>query len=168
MPNLYKLLIVLVLDVGSIIVNIASQMTLALDFPCYFRSRCQCKKLISVYLKLLYFKMVIQSMKYRMVHIHIIPREALRKNCDLFALEGQRKAFSSNSLQLCFHMLPTLLIFLPRKNSPFCPFPPLICPVKVYFWRRGLISLKKQSFLATTTQALWSYYDLTLFGNTEM
>lgn len=41
MPNLYKLLIVLVLDVGSIIINIASQMTLALDFPCYFPRRCQ-------------------------------------------------------------------------------------------------------------------------------
>lgn len=51
MPNPYKLLIVLVLDVGSIIINIASQMTLALDFL----SRCQCKKLISVYLALLYF-----------------------------------------------------------------------------------------------------------------
>lgn len=51
MPNLYKLLIVLVLDVGSIIVNVASQMTLALGFPLYFPSRCQCKELISVYLK---------------------------------------------------------------------------------------------------------------------
>lgn len=73
MPNLYKLLIVLVLDAGSIIINIASQMTLALDFL----SRCQCKKLISVYLQLLYFQMVIQSVKYGMVHIHVIPREVL-------------------------------------------------------------------------------------------
>lgn len=77
MPNLYKLLIVLVLDVGSIIITIPSQVTLALDFPCYFPSRCQCKKLISVYLPLLYFQMVIQFVKYGTVHIHVIPREAL-------------------------------------------------------------------------------------------
>lgn len=76
MANLYKLLIVLVLDVGSVIINVASQMTLTLDFPCYFPSRCQCKKLISVYLKLLHFQMVIQSMKYGTVHIHIIPKES--------------------------------------------------------------------------------------------
>lgn len=73
MPDLYKFLGVLILVVGSIIINIASQLTLALDFP----SRCQCKKLISVYLKLFSFQMVIQSMKYGTIHIHIIPREGL-------------------------------------------------------------------------------------------
>lgn len=73
MPGLYKIFSVLMLVVGSITINTASQVTLALDFP----SRCQCKKLISVYLKLFSFQMVIQYVKYGMIHIHIIPREAL-------------------------------------------------------------------------------------------
>lgn len=50
-----------------------------------------------------------------------------------------------------------------KQPFPFCPFPPLICPVWVYFWRRGLISSQKTpSFLATTPRALWPYHDLTL------
>lgn len=49
-----------------------------------------------------------------------------------------------------------------KQPFPFYPIPPLICPVQVYFWRRGLVSSLKQSFLAAATQALWSYHGLTL------
>lgn len=141
-------------------------MTLALDFP----SRCQCKKLISVYLKLFSFQMVIQSMKYGTIHIHVIPREALWKNCDLFALEGQRKAFSSNSLQLCFHMLPTLLIFLPRKSSLviFFSYSTSNLSCSGLFLGKRTCFFSKAIFSCNGHSSIMVLPWLDRFGNTEM